>query len=377
MTETVLSEHREIGRCTIAPWDCKACAIYDKIKSENKIISMANFSELTCDNDATIDTRNKILEHKIRILEKELNNDAKTLTKLAEENDNFSKGLMKLRKAKEKRLSEEKELERCIELKKDDIEAKKVKMNELWNVIKLLDDDNVNLKREAEESQKQEKHMKNEILRCQLALFANDPNTCNLYLSPDSNNWKNKLVSDSLNKTESLRKDSKKKRVNNQRISNACAAKKFIEKFLQKQEKLTRALEEKLEEDESFKFDKQNTLKAPQASSLLNQREDTSTYEFQRQDFVWCNQNENTMSDEKSTSENWKANIWEPFKNWNWKQEYLAEKRFTTYIDEKKVNPSLVPLKIIDDREERLAKSKSNEVITSNFEPNGEKSRRL
>jgi len=377
MTETVLSEHREIGRCAIAPWDCKACAIYDKIKSENSIISIANFSELQCDKDATIDTRNKILDHKIRILEKELNNDAKTLRDLAVENDTYSKELMEMRKATENRLLEEKELERCIALKKDDIEAKKVKMNELWNVIKLLDDDNVNLKREAEESQKREKHIKDEILRCQLALFANDPNTFNLYLSPDSNNWKNKLASDSLNKTESLRKDSKKKRVNNQRISNSCAAKKFIENFLQKQEKLTRAFEEKLEVDESFMSAKQDFVKASQASALLNEREDTSTYEIQRRDFFWCNQNQRAVSDEKANSENWKANIWEPFKNWNWKQEYLPEKRYTTYIDEKKVNPSLVPLKIIDDREERFPKSTSKEVIASDLELNGEGCRRL
>jgi len=185
------------------------------------------------------------------------------------------------------------------------------------------------------------------------------------------------LATDLLNRTESLQKDSKKKSMNNQGFANPCAAKKFIEKFLQKQDKLTRVSEEKLEEDESFISDNQTSFNASKACAMLNEREDTSTYESQRQDFFWCNQNQSTKSDEKSNSENWRSNIWEPFKNWNWKQEYLAEKRFTTYIDEKKVNPSLVPLKIIDDREELFAKSTSKEVITSDLEPNGEECRRL
>jgi len=377
LTEAVLSVHGENCRCTIDKWDCKACIIYEKIKSDNHLVSASSFSDINCDQETALDAKNEILERKIRILAKELENDAKTLKNLAKENDNYSKELIKLQKAKEERLLEEKELETCIDSKRDDIEAKKIKLNELWNVVKMLDDDNVNLKREAEESRKREQHMKDEILRCQLALFANDPSTFDLYLSPESSNWKNKLNSDILNKTESLRKASNRKRMNKPQISSNHINKKLIEKFLRKQEKLVRVSEERQIEDKSFLSNKHDCINSSQASSQLNERKYTTAYQIQRPDFFWCNQNQSAMSDDAPISEKSKANIWKPFKKWNWKQEYLGGKRFATYINKKKVNPSLVPLKIIDDREELLEPSILKEKIVCDLEPDREQCRRL
>jgi len=356
LPQAVLNEV-EIHRCAEKIYASGSANTAEISIRDGALLSLASFSEVTNDKKNFCSKREakikiKQLNKKIWRLTKESKEKAEFIKNLGKENSDQKKTLYKLQKDLEKRELDCKyceELKSSIESEREKIEAKRIESEGLWNVVGKLGDVNVELKREAEKSLKRENHLKNEIKKVKLALSLRKYITApDLYVSTRASDWSKKLDIDRL--ALSRRQAFIKRRTSKRRTSCTQAKKTFMEKYAGRQEKSMKGNGRPPE-----------NCPWPTPASSVELKEDVSSIadQIKRQDVLFDNDHKNLDDEGKGIPANG-TNIWETFQKWNWQLDYPAKKENAMRLGEP--NPSLVPLKIIDDRVQLLESTAACEV---------------
>jgi len=257
---------------------------------------------------------------------------------LGRENSDKKKTLFKLQKEMEKQELDKKyceELKNSIESGREKIKEKRIESERLWNVVGKLGDVNAELKREAEKSLKRENMLRAEINKVKLALsLRKDASFPELYVSSKAHDWSKKLDIErlALSGHEGIvSKGTSKRRIQ--------AKKTFTDK-------ITRRHEKRMKGKGFSESVKCNWLTGAPANET-KKVECTIADQIKRQDLDWVNQKVDMENDQSQCSKTG-TSIWGTFQKWNWDLDFPAKKESAIHSGEP--NPSLVPLKIIDDR---------------------------
>jgi len=355
LPQAVLNEQVEIHRCAEAIYGSGSSNTADKRIRDGALLPLASFSGVANDDKnfwSQHEAKMKIkqVNKKIWRLTKESKEKADIIKNLGKENSDKKKTLFKLQKELEKRELDNKyceELKSSIESEREKIEAKRIESERLWNVVGKLGDVNVELKREAEKSLKRENLLRAEINKVKLALSLRKDNSFSeLHVSTRANDWSKKLDIDRLallGQQGFSSKGSNKRRIQ--------VKKTFIDKFARRHEK-------RMKETGSPEFEK---CDLPIGAPVIKNKEDVCTIadQIKLQDLFWTNRQVHTENDQKRCTEN-ETSIWWTFQNWSWDLDYPAKEE--SAIRSGETNPSIVPLKIIDDRVKFLERSALFEV---------------
>jgi len=270
---------------------------------------------------------------------------------LGKENSDKKKTLFKLQKEREKQELDEKyceELNNSIESEMEKIEAKQIESERLWNLVGRLGDVNAELKREAKKSLKRENELRAEINKVKLALsLRKGASSPKLYVSSKAHDWSRKLEIErlALSGHEGIVSKGKSKR-------RMQVKKTFTDKIARSLEKRIKGkgIPESVRCDVPAGAPATETRKDEFAGvPAFETKKDECTIadQIKLQNLDFLNQKVR-VENQQSPSTKTGTSIWVTFQKWNWDLDFPGKKDSTIHSGEP--NPSLVPLKIIDDR---------------------------
>jgi len=343
LPQAVLNDQVEIHRRAESIYGSGSSNTADKSIRVGALLPLASFSGVANDDKdfrSQRATKMKIkqLNKKIWRLTKEWKEKAEIVKNLGRDNSDKKKTLFKLQKEIEKQELDKKyceELKNSIESEREKIKEKRIESERLWNVVGKLGDVNAELKREAEKSLKRENMLRAEINKVKLALsLRKDASFPELYVSSKAHDWSRKLDIErlALSGHEGIvSKGTSKRRIQ--------AKKTFTDKITRRHEKRMKGKG----------FSESVKCKWPTGAPANETKkvECTIADQIKRQDLDWVNRKAHMENDQSQCSKTG-TSIWGTFQKWNWDLDFPAKKESAIHSGEP--NPSLVPLKIIDDR---------------------------
>jgi len=343
LPQAVLNDQVEIHRRAESIYGSGSSNTADKSIRDRALLPLASFSGMANEDkdfrsQRAAKMKIKQLNKKIWRLTKESKEKADIMKNLGRENSDKKKTLFKLQKDLEKQELDNKyceELKNSIESEREKIKEKRIESERLWSVVGKLGDVNAELKREAEKSLKRENMLRAEINKVKLALsLRKDASFPELYVSSKAHDWSRKLDIErlALSGHEGIvSKGTSKRRIQ--------AKKTFTDKITRRHEKRMKGKG----------FSESVKCKWPTGAPANETKkvECTIADQIKRQDLDWVNRKAHMENDQSQCSKTG-TSIWGTFQKWNWDLDFPAKKESAIHSGEP--NPSLVPLKIIDDR---------------------------